>query len=198
MLSLVPRGSMQSSSATWPTAHWLPTWDGPMTTASWWRSAGVTRVSWSGPTSPRATGKSDSVTAKSRTSRVRMMEVRDDFVFWIFLCKVSGARICIVPFRHQVMTVTWRGRTRSTTPSRPCPPTCGPWPAWNPTCSSKSPLWTKGISRWSYDEALQGVRGVIVHKSRLLHRDEAKPAFFSQHIFSFPSWNSCPIPALLK
>lgn len=81
MLFLTPRGSMQSSNAMWPTAHTLPMCDGPMTTASWCRWVGVTRASWSGPMSQRATGNSNSVTVRSRTSKVRMMEVREEIFF---------------------------------------------------------------------------------------------------------------------
>lgn len=85
LLSLSPRGSMQSSNAMWPTAHMLPMCDGPMMTASWLRLVGATRASWSGPMSPRATGNSNSVTARSRTSRVRMMEVKDLCLFRFFI-----------------------------------------------------------------------------------------------------------------
>lgn len=81
MLFLSLRGSMQSSNAMWPTARMLPMCGGPTTTASWWPSVGATRVSWSGPMSPRATGNSNSVTVRSRTLRARMTEVRDELPF---------------------------------------------------------------------------------------------------------------------
>lgn len=150
-----PRENMQSSNAMWPTAHTLPMCDGPMMTASWWQSVGVTRASWSGPMSPRATGNSNSVTARSRTSKARMTEVREELPLWGFFPHphVSVAKIRVIPVFHQVTTVMWRGRMSSTTPSRPYPPTCDPWRVWSPTCSWKSPLWTKGIPQWGYDVA---------------------------------------------
>ena len=77
ILILSCRESMQSSSATWPTAHTLLMCDGPTMTASWWRLVRVTHVSWSGPMSPRATGISNRATARSQTLRARTTEVRD-------------------------------------------------------------------------------------------------------------------------
>ena len=149
------RENMQSSNAMWPTAHMLPMCDGPMTTASWWQSVGVTRASWSGPMSRRATGNSSSVTARSRTLKVRMTEVREERPLWVFISHHMFLWLKSAPFLsfHQVTTVMWRGRTSSTTPSRPYPRTCDPWRVWSPTCSWKSPLWTKGIPQWGYDVA---------------------------------------------
>lgn len=145
MLFLRSRGSTRSSNATWPTARMLPTCGGAMTTASWWLSVGAIPVSWSGPTSPRATGNSSSATVKSLTLRARMTEVRDELPLEVYipLTRLS-CRLPATPVPHQVTTVMWRGRTRSTTPSRPYPPTCDPWQVWSPTCSWKSPLWMKG------------------------------------------------------
>lgn len=196
MLSLSPRGSMQSSNATWPTAHMLPMCDGPMMTVSWWRSVGVTRASWSGPMSPRATGKSNSVTVRSRISRVRMMEVRDElFVHWMFLLLKRKSDI---PVFHQVMTVMWRGRTRSTTPSRPYPLTCDPWRVWSPTCSWKSPLWTKGSLHLSYDIA-EGIPASHCEKHKISASRWSQNCFPQSTFFfscvkipalSLPFWNN--------
>ena len=78
-------------------------------------------------------------------------------VLWAFYSlNVSVAQTWVIPVVFQVMTAMWRERTRSPTPSRPYPPTCDPWRVWNPTCSWKSRLWTKGIIimsfqlRWSF------------------------------------------------
>ena len=187
MLSFCHRGSTQSSSATWPTALTLPTCGGPMTTASWWRWAGGTHASWSGPMSPRATGNSNSATARSRTSRARTTEVRRDFLFWFFIwVSVAWEKVSIAPVSRQVTTATWRERTRSPTPSRPYPATCDPWPVWNPTCSWRSPLWMKGISNeavkylFTRAETVE-LQPVIVQIIRPPLQNKATPAFFSQH-----------------
>lgn len=214
MLFLSLRGSMQSSNAMWPTAHMLPMCGGPTTTSSWLLSVGVTRVSWSGPMSPRATGNSNSVTVRSRTLRARMTAVRDELPFEVCIHQIFSVaedKICVIPVSHQVMTVMWRGRTRSTTPSRPYPPTCDPWRVWSPTCSWKSPLWMKGEAMM-----LQMLRRTLLSSQKITFRNfclslykknkasasKIKPIL--QSTFSFPAtalpppfWNNSAFSALL-
>lgn len=143
------RESIQNSNAMWHIARMLPMCDGPMTTAFWWQLVGVTRASWSGPTSQRACGNSNCATARSQISRAKMTEARNCLLFrfqtvrlcfWYF----KDAN-CIIFFLCQVMTVTWWERTRSTTPSRPYLPTCDQWVGWSPTCRWRSPPLTKSI-----------------------------------------------------
>lgn len=95
MFLLWHRASTQSINATWPTAHMWPMCDGPTMTASWWRWAEPTRASWFGPTRPKVTGSTNSVTARSPTWRVRMMEVRDEMFF--FLSPEIAAKMSLTP-----------------------------------------------------------------------------------------------------
>lgn len=121
-------------------------------------------------------------------------------------------KICVIPVPHQVMTVMWQGRTRSTTPSRPYPPTCDPWRVWSPTCSWKSPLWTKGEAMMlqmlakkllsSQKITFRNLCLSLYKKKKKASASKIKPIL--QSTFSFPAtalpppfWNNSAFSALL-
>lgn len=220
-LFLSPRGSMQNSNATWPTAHMLPMCDGATTTASWWPSVGVTLVSWSGPTSPRATGNSNSVTVRSRTLRARTTEVSDGLPFAVFIRQIFQLlkrNLCRSRLSQGYDSDVTRENEINYT-IKALSANMRPMAGVKPHLQLKEPsvderyfsvkLWwccrcSEGSSRAVRDELL-GISACHCAKKKNLassFRDKAKP-FFSQH-FLFPAtalplpfWNNSAFSALL-
>lgn len=153
--------------------------------------------------SPRATGNSNSVTARSRTSRVRTTEVREELPFEVFnhqcyCCEGEASSPSFTRLRqwcdegernqlhHQGLI-----HQHATHDGRETPPAaeralCG----WKVIISEAKVLQKDTHSR---------------KNTRLLHQDGAKPAFRSQHFLflceipalSLPLWNNSAFSALL-